>query len=150
MTKNNCIKEELLAKPERAKSKRGQVAEPAAPLVSEGTQEGATGSQGTALKSGATEKAAAKQKASSFTSAHEPLADATRLYLSEIGASPLLTPELEVSLSRLAQSGDEKARHRMIESNLRRVVKIARRYMNRGLALLDLIEEGNLGLIHAV
>ena len=76
--------------------------------------------------------------------------DATRLYLNEIGFSPLLSPEEEVYYSRRAQRGDEAARARMIESNLRLVVKIARRYMNRGLPLLDLIEEGNLGLIHAV
>ncbi|MCG8429260.1 MAG: RNA polymerase sigma factor RpoS [Chromatiales bacterium] len=76
--------------------------------------------------------------------------DATRLYLSEIGSSKLLTAEEEVELARLVQKGDIAARHRMIECNLRLVVKIARRYMNRGLALLDLIEEGNLGLIRAV
>lgn len=76
--------------------------------------------------------------------------DATRLYLAEIGYSPLLTAEEEVYFSRRALNGDEAARKRMIESNLRLVVKIARRYMNRGLPLLDLIEEGNLGLIHAV
>jgi len=76
--------------------------------------------------------------------------DATRLYLSEIGASKLLTAEEEVTLARSAQKGNIAARQRMIESNLRLVVKIARRYMNRGLALLDLIEEGNLGLIRAV
>lgn len=76
--------------------------------------------------------------------------DATRLYLNEIGYSPLLTPSEEVALARSAQAGDERARARMIESNLRLVVKIARRYLNRGLPLLDLIEEGNLGLIHAV
>ncbi|MDT8387611.1 MAG: RNA polymerase sigma factor RpoS [Thiogranum sp.] len=76
--------------------------------------------------------------------------DATRLYLSEIGFSPLLSAEEEVYFSRLAQKGDESGRRRMIESNLRLVVKIARRYTNRGLALLDLIEEGNLGLIRAV
>ena len=76
--------------------------------------------------------------------------DATRLYLSEIGVSKLLTAEEEVHFARLAQKGEMAARQRMIESNLRLVVKIARRYMNRGLALLDLIEEGNLGLIRAV
>ncbi|HIF50209.1 MAG TPA: RNA polymerase sigma factor RpoS [Thiotrichaceae bacterium] len=76
--------------------------------------------------------------------------DATRLYLNEIGFSPLLSAEEEVYFSRLSLKGDESARKRMIESNLRLVVKIARRYMNRGLALLDLIEEGNLGLIRAV
>ena len=76
--------------------------------------------------------------------------DATRLYLNEIGFSPLLTAAEEVYFSRLSLRGDGAARKRMIESNLRLVVKIARRYMNRGLALLDLIEEGNLGLIRAV
>ncbi len=76
--------------------------------------------------------------------------DATRLYLNEIGASELLTAEEEVYFSRKAQKGHEPSRLRMIESNLRLVVKIARRYMNRGLALLDLIEEGNLGLMRAV
>ncbi len=76
--------------------------------------------------------------------------DATSLYLSEIGASPLLTAEEEVKYARLAQKGDESARRRMIVCNLRLVVKISRRYLNRGLALLDLVEEGNLGLIRAV
>lgn len=76
--------------------------------------------------------------------------DATRLYLNEIGASKLLTAEEEVFYARKAQKGDAAARRKMIECNLRLVVKISRRYMNRGLALLDLIEEGNLGLIRAV
>ncbi len=77
-------------------------------------------------------------------------ADPTRLYLKEIEISPLLTAEEEVYFSRLALKGDIKARDKMIECNLRLVVKVARRYMNRGLALLDLIEEGNLGLMRAV
>ncbi|MDX2320227.1 MAG: RNA polymerase sigma factor RpoS [Moritella sp.] len=76
--------------------------------------------------------------------------DATQLYLGEIGFSPLLTAEEEVFYARRALRGDASSRKRMIESNLRLVVKIARRYNNRGLALLDLIEEGNLGLIRAV
>lgn len=76
--------------------------------------------------------------------------DATQLYLNEIGFSPLLTPEEEVYFARKALRGDEEGRRRMIESNLRLVVKISRRYVNRGLSLLDLIEEGNLGLIRAV
>lgn len=76
--------------------------------------------------------------------------DATQLYLGEIGYSPLLTAEEEVFFARCALRGDIPSRRRMIESNLRLVVKIARRYSNRGLALLDLIEEGNLGLIRAV
>ena len=76
--------------------------------------------------------------------------DATRLYLKEIEFSELLTADEEKYYTRLAQKGCEKSRKKMIECNLRLVVKIARRYMNRGLALLDLIEEGNLGLIHSV
>ncbi len=76
--------------------------------------------------------------------------DVTRLYLNEIGASQLLTAAEEVYFARRIREGDEAARQRMIESNLRLVVKIARRYIDRGLPLLDLIEEGNLGLIHAV
>ena len=76
--------------------------------------------------------------------------DATRLYLNEIGFSALLTAEEEKYYSRKALKGDEASRKRMIEGNLRLVVKIARRYMNRGMALLDLIEEGNLGLMRAV
>ncbi|MEO9946625.1 MAG: RNA polymerase sigma factor RpoS [Paraglaciecola sp.] len=76
--------------------------------------------------------------------------DATQLYLGEIGFSPLLSAEEEVYFSRRALKGDEAARKRMIVSNLRLVVKISRRYNNRGLALLDLVEEGNLGLIRAV
>jgi len=76
--------------------------------------------------------------------------DAARLYLNEIGVSPLLSASEEIYFARRARHHDQDARRRMIESNLRLVVKIARRYMNRGLALLDLIEEGNLGLIRAV
>lgn len=76
--------------------------------------------------------------------------DPTQIYLKEIGFSPLLSAEEEVYYGRLCQAGDEAARARMIESNLRLVVKISRRYINRGLAFLDLIEEGNLGLIRAV
>ena len=98
------------------------------------------------------EEAAAPAVASSAESEDRYFsqADATRIYLKEIGFSPLLTAEEEVYFARRALKGDKKARGRMIESNLRLVVKIARRYMNRGLALLDLIEEGNLGLIRAV
>ncbi len=76
--------------------------------------------------------------------------DAIRCYLQEIGHHPLLTAEEEICLGRRVQAGEAAARITMIESNLRLVVRIARRYINRGLPLLDLIEEGNLGLIHAV
>ncbi|MBS1145073.1 MAG: rpoS [Proteobacteria bacterium] len=80
----------------------------------------------------------------------ELLEDVTQLYLSEIGAKPLLTPEEELATSRLVRAGDFAARQRMIEHNLRLVVNIAKHYLNRGIPLLDLIEEGNLGLIHAL
>lgn len=76
--------------------------------------------------------------------------DATSLYLKEIGYSPLLSAEEEVSYSIRLRQGDNTARRKMIESNLRLVVKIARCYINRGLDLLDLVEEGNLGLMRAV
>lgn len=76
--------------------------------------------------------------------------DATQIYLTEIGFSPLLTADEEVFYARRARQGIETARQRMIVSNLRLVVKISRRYLNRGLSLLDLIEEGNMGLMHAV
>lgn len=76
--------------------------------------------------------------------------DATQIYLSEIGFSPLLSAAEEVHYSKLSLKGDKAARKKMIESNLRLVVKISRRYINRGLPLLDLIEEGNLGLMKSV
>ena len=77
-------------------------------------------------------------------------ADPVQLYLNEIGSTPLLTAAEEVLVAKALQAGDEMARHRMIKSNLRLVVMIAKRYTNRALPLLDLIEEGNLGLIRAV
>lgn len=76
--------------------------------------------------------------------------DTISLYLADIGSAPLLTAEEEVRYARLALQGDESARHHLIECNLRLVVNIARHYDNRGLSLLDLIEEGNLGLLRAV
>ena len=76
--------------------------------------------------------------------------DPTDIYLKQIGAAPLLTKEEEVYYSRLVQKGDVAAKNRMIESNLRLVVKIARRYLRSGMPILDLIEEGNIGLIRAV
>lgn len=76
--------------------------------------------------------------------------DITQVYLHEIGATPLLKAEQELSLARAAKAGDFTARQHMIEANLRLVVSIARHYQHRGLPLDDLIEEGNLGLIHAL
>ena len=95
------------------------------------------------LKFDQSENAAAKRK----TLHH---GDVTRIYLSEIGRANLLTADEEKSLSRAAHGGCMASRQRMIESNLRLVVKVARAYINRGMPLLDLIEEGNLGLIRAV
>ncbi|MBC7943947.1 MAG: sigma-70 family RNA polymerase sigma factor, partial [Burkholderiales bacterium] len=73
-----------------------------------------------------------------------------QMYLNEIGGNALLSADEELLVARLAKSGDFRARQKMIEHNLRLVVNIAKHYRNRGVALLDLIEEGNLGLIHAL
>lgn len=80
----------------------------------------------------------------------QPQADPTQIYLRELGYQTLLTPKEEIQLGRRIKKGDEEARKKMIECNLRLVVKIARHYCNRGLPFLDLIEEGNLGLMTAV
>jgi RNA polymerase primary sigma factor len=73
-----------------------------------------------------------------------------RLYLREISRTPLLTKEEEVELAQRAEQGDEEAVQRLIRSNLRLVVHVAKRYLNRGMPLLDLIQEGNFGLMRAV
>ena len=78
------------------------------------------------------------------------LDDPVRMYLKEIGRVPLLTAEEEVDLARRMEAGDESARHRLEEANLRLVVSIAKRYVGRGMLFLDLIQEGNLGLLKAV
>ena len=79
-----------------------------------------------------------------------PTDDAVRMYLKEIGKVPLLTGEQERELAIRMEQGDEDAKKKLCESNLRLVVSIAKRYLNRGLSFLDLIQEGNLGLIKAV
>ncbi|MBR4080165.1 MAG: RNA polymerase sigma factor RpoD [Clostridia bacterium] len=91
--------------------------------------------------------------ADSFTDDYDPadgVSDPVRMYLREIGATPLLTAEEESELAQRILSGDENARQHLIQANLRLVVSIARRYAGRGMQLLDLIQEGNLGLMKAV
>ncbi|HOJ81834.1 MAG TPA: RNA polymerase sigma factor RpoD [Acetomicrobium flavidum] len=78
------------------------------------------------------------------------IADPVRMYLREIGKIPLLTPEEEIELAKRVEEGDEEAKKKLIEANLRLVVSIAKKYIGRGLSFLDLIQEGNLGLIRAV
>lgn len=80
----------------------------------------------------------------------ELTADTIQHYLNRISVKPLLTVEEEQKYSRLAKAGEFEARQVMIERNLRLVVSIAKGYLNRGVPLLDLIEEGNLGLMHAI
>jgi len=80
----------------------------------------------------------------------EFISDVTQIYLHEIGLNPLLSAEEELRYARLAAGGDFAARQKMIERNLRLVVNIAKHYLNRSVPLLDLIEEGNLGLMHAL
>ena len=76
--------------------------------------------------------------------------DPVRMYLKEIGKVPLLTADEEISLAKRMENGDENAKRRLAEANLRLVVSIAKRYVGRGMLFLDLIQEGNLGLIKAV
>ena len=80
----------------------------------------------------------------------EFLSDVTQIYLHQIGLNPLLSPDEELRFARRAAQGDFAARQKMIERNLRLVVNIAKHYLNRGVPLLDLVEEGNLGLMHAL
>jgi RNA polymerase primary sigma factor len=100
----------------------------------------------TLLARGPAELAGDRDKPGDAARGHELLG----LYLRDIAKVPLLTPEQEQELARRVQAGDADAERQLIEANLRLVVRVARRYLNRGLSLLDLIEEGNLGLLHAV
>ncbi|WP_300526043.1 RNA polymerase sigma factor RpoD [Aminiphilus sp.] len=79
-----------------------------------------------------------------------PLSDPVRMYLREIGKIPLLTPDEEVTLAKLVEAGDPRGKSALVEANLRLVVSIAKKYIGRGMLFLDLIQEGNLGLIRAV
>ncbi len=98
----------------------------------------------------AEEKQADAEEATSEAAEHEDVADVTQIYLNDIGSNALLTPPQELALARRVVQGDFEARQKMIEHNLRLVVNIAKHYINRGLTLLDLIEEGNIGLMHAL
>jgi RNA polymerase nonessential primary-like sigma factor len=95
-----------------------------------------------------TENEDTESKETDFTAS--PAIEITQLYLREIGFSPLLTAAEEIQLAKATQQGDIKARNRLIESNLRLVVKIARHYLTSSLEFLDLIEEGNFGLMRAI
>ncbi len=97
-----------------------------------------------------TELAAANAKSRRKKARETRSTDPTQIYLRELGYKSLLTPKEELKVARLVHKGNKEARAKMIECNLRLVVKIARHYVNRGLAFLDLIEEGNLGLMTAV
>ncbi len=100
--------------------------------------------------SGESDEGTPVEEAETSTPEVEFFEDVTQVYLNEIGAKPLLTPDEELQTSRRVRAGDFDARQKMIEHNLRLVVNIAKHYLNRGIPLLDLIEEGNLGLIHAL
>src|ERR1035437_3618242 len=91
-----------------------------------------------------------EEEATTLTPEVELLNDVTQHYLNEIGAKPLFTPDEEFDWACRAQKREFLARQKMIEHNLRLVVNIAKHYLNRGIPLLDLIEEGNLGLLHAI
>jgi RNA polymerase primary sigma factor len=99
-------------------------------------------------------EAEAKGKGEEEEEVREPegvaIDDPVRMYLKEIGKVALLTPEQEVDLAQRMEKGDEEAKRRLIEANLRLVVSIAKKYVGRGMLFLDLIQEGNLGLIRAV
>lgn len=94
--------------------------------------------------------AVAEHTEDSATLIPEETADVTQIYLNDIGSNALLTPVEEKTLAREAKAGNFESRQKMIKHNLRLVVNIAKHYINRGLTLLDLIEEGNIGLMHAL
>lgn len=126
-------------------------------VIHDGTSPGeegagcASGAVGERDDEGQTVDAAVADAESEFESAADSVGlDATRRYLNAIGARPLLSAGEEFACAAAARSGDFGARQTMIECNLRLVVAIARNYVHRGVSLLDLVEEGNLGLIHAI
>lgn len=99
---------------------------------------------------GKTQKSAKDDKAETILPKNVGVDDPVRMYLKEIGKVPLLTAEEEIDLAKRMEAGDEAAKRKLCEANLRLVVSIAKRYVGRGMLFLDLIQEGNLGLIKAV
>lgn len=95
-------------------------------------------------------EAVAEQSEEGSAQAPEETADVTQIYLNDIGSNALLTPTEEKKLAQETKAGNFESRQKMIKHNLRLVVNIAKHYINRGLTLLDLIEEGNIGLMHAL
>lgn len=96
-------------------------------------------------------KGSRKTRESSSSSSSKPLTDdLVRIYLREIGKMSVLKPQKEIQLAKRAQSGDDMAKQELVRHNLRLVVSIAKKYLNRGMSFLDLIQEGNLGLMKAV
>ena len=135
--------EEITACLEEVEVTKEQVAELHAHLVDEGIDVVDAKGAPVARASARTEEAGADLTV-------EPSVDALRLYLRSIGKVPLLTRSQEVSLAMRIERGDMLAKQKMVESNLRLVVSIAKTYLGRGLSFLDLIQEGSLGLIRAV
>lgn len=119
-------------------------------LRTDRAQRDSAGARVRAQPDSAAADAAAKGASGDGAAESTAASDATRLYLREIGLNRLLTPPEELSLARRAAAGDFAARQKMIEHNLRLVVNIAKAYRGRGVPLLDLVEEGNLGLMHAL
>jgi len=127
-----------------SRSARSGEDEPVAEVLGEPLAEGLLHTAGEA------EAAQAAESAEETESDNEPLSDSTQAYLLRIGLNRLLTPEEELHYARGVADGNFGARQKMIEHNLRLVVNVAKQYLNRGMPLLDLIEEGNLGLMHAL
>jgi RNA polymerase nonessential primary-like sigma factor len=139
--KKSVAKKKSIAKKKPAIKSSANGQKKTAPKAKRATQKSSSSDQKKAAKKSLLSP---RQSAAAFTT------DPTRMYMNQLGFRPLLSRKEEIDLARKVRQGDKAARTLMIESNLRLVMKIARKYVNRGLPLLDLIEEGNLGLMHAI
>jgi RNA polymerase nonessential primary-like sigma factor len=119
-----------------------------APAAGEGDPEG--GQEGAEIAGAGEPDERAQPEEEAVAAEAQTLSDATQIYLHHIGLNRLLTPAEELRYARGVVAGDFGARQKMIEHNLRLVVNVAKQYLNRGMPLLDLVEEGNLGLMHAL